>query len=82
MEKICNKMCEVITPLPMEMSLCLSTPEAVCKLIAKMNEIVRFANAELSQKLQEYIEAQFNNIMVGAVYDSASETITLKKERM
>ena len=57
----------------------LSYYEQVCKLTTKMNEIVNFINTNVDKTLTEYIDAQFNNLIINAIYDESTETINIKK---
>lgn len=45
-----------------------------------MNEIVDFINGNLSEVIQNYIDKKFNDLMMNAIYDEATETIILKNE--
>lgn len=65
--------------LPLTYDDSLSYYEQVCKLTTKMNEIVNFINTNVNDALKEYIDAQFNNLIIDAIYDESTETITLKK---
>lgn len=65
--------------LPLTYDDSLSYYEQVCKLTTKMNEIVNFINTNVNGALKEYIDAQFNNLIIDAIYDESAETITLKK---
>ena len=42
-----------------------------------MNELISFANNELEEQLKEYINQEFNNIMVDSMYDAETETLIL-----
>ena len=55
----------------------LSYEEQVCKLTAKMNEIIDFANNGLTEELAEYINNRFNDMFINATYNADTETITL-----
>ena len=66
--------CQKVLPLVYDDSL--SYYEAICKLIGKMNEIIESIN----NNLQRAIDMYFNHVMVDAIYDEETETITLKKE--
>lgn len=47
------------------------------KLGEKTNDIIHFINDILDQKISEYIDERFNDIMVDAMYDAETETLTL-----
>ena len=77
MEKLNNFCCIKILPLTYDDSL--SYYEQVCKLTAKMNEIIDAVNGDISEKIQAYIDEKFDNLMINAIYDEATETIVLEK---
>lgn len=66
--------------LPLSYDDSLSYYEQLCKLTNKMNEIVEFINGNLHEVIQNYIDKKFNELMINAIYDEASETIILKNE--
>lgn len=78
MDKVLYPCCAKIVPLAYDDSL--SYYEQVCKLTTKMNEIINFINTNIDKALTEYIDAQFNNLIISAIYDESTETITLKKD--
>ena len=43
----------------------------------KTNEIICFINNILEEKLNEYIEKKFNDIMLSSMYDQETETLIL-----
>ena len=75
---VINRCCSPV--LPSVYGEALSYEEQICKLTAKMNEIIDFANNELSDKLKAYIDQRFNSMMINAIYEPETETITLKLE--
>jgi hypothetical protein len=66
--------------LPLTYDDSLSYYEHVCKLTTKVNEIIDFIDTNLDKALTEYIDAQFNNLIINAIYDESTETIILKKD--
>lgn len=66
--------------LPLTYDDSLSYYEQVCKLTTKMNEIIDFINIGANEALKEYIDTQFNNLIINAIYNENTETITLKKD--
>lgn len=66
--------------LPLTYDDSLSYYEQVCKLTTKMNDIINVINTNLNEVLTEYIDSQFNNLIINAIYDENTETITLKKD--
>lgn len=77
MDKIKIPCCARILPLTYDDSL--SYYEQVCKITNKMNELVDFANGELTAIIQNYLDQHFNDIMINAIYDESTETIILEK---
>lgn len=63
--------------LPTVYDEALSYEEQVCKLTHKMNEIIDFANGELTEELRDYIDKRFNDMFINAAYNADTETITL-----
>lgn len=51
--------------------------EILQKLGCKTNEIIIFINSVLEQKLNEYIEKKFNDIMLDSMYEAETETLIL-----
>lgn len=47
------------------------------KLGCKTNEIIHFINDLLEQKLNEYIDERFNDIMLDSMYEAETETLVL-----
>lgn len=47
------------------------------KLGCKTNEIIRFINNILEEKLDEYIDKRFNDIMLDSMYEAETETLVL-----
>ena len=43
----------------------------------KTNEIISFLNNVVEEKLVEYIEKKFNDIMLSSMYDEETETLIL-----
>lgn len=66
--------------LPVSYDDSLSYYEQMCKLTNKINEIVEFINGNLSEVIQNYIDKKFNDLIINAIYDEATETIILKNE--
>lgn len=51
--------------------------QVLSKLSNKTNEIIRFINNVLEDKLTEYIEQKFNDIMLDTMYEAETETLVL-----
>lgn len=74
-----RKCCSTMV-LPTVYDESLSYYEHINKLIYKMNEIINFANGELTVEIRNYIGEMFNGMMINAIYDEQNETITLKMD--
>lgn len=61
------------SPVPGVYDNSLSEYEAICKLTAKINDVV----ADINDNLETYIKDNFNNIMIQASYIENTETIKL-----
>lgn len=72
-----NCMCYTAKVIPLAFDESMSYYEQICKLTSKMNELIEFANNELTETLKEYIEKEFNNIMLDTMYDPETETLTM-----
>lgn len=48
----------------------------------KINEITYVINNILDEKIDAYIQEKFNDIMIGATYESESETLILAYEEV
>lgn len=73
--KACPNSINRVLPLAFDESL--SYLEMTCALVEKMNEIIDFANNELSEKLKEYIDLRFNEMMIDSMYEAETETLIL-----
>lgn len=51
--------------------------QILSKLSNKTNEVIRFVNNVLEDKLVEYIDQRFNDIMLDSMYESETETLVL-----
>lgn len=78
MDKIKNiKGCYSQKVIPLAFDESLSYYEDICMLVAKMNEIIDFANNELSEELKAYIDKRFNDIMLDTMYEPETETLIM-----
>lgn len=78
MNKIENiNKCYTQKVIPLAFDESLSYYENICMLVAKMNEIINFANNELSDKLKAYIDLRFNDIMLDTMYEEETETLIM-----
>ena len=65
--------------LPVSYDDSLSYYEQLCKLTNKMNELVEFINSNFSEQIQNYLDKKFDDLMINAIYDEATETIVLER---
>lgn len=63
--------------LPLEYDNSLSYYEQLCRLTKNMNDIKNTLNGDISGLVDDYLNANFNKLVVGAVYNQADESITL-----
>lgn len=77
MDKVFIPCCTKILPVSYDDSL--SYYEQLCKLRDKMNELVEFINSNFSEQIQNYLDKKFDDLMINAIYDEATETIVLEK---
>lgn len=66
--------------IPAEFNNSISYLEILMELCGKTNEIINALNGELTEEMTKYIEEHFNNIMMNAVYEPATETLVLSLE--
>ena len=70
-------MCYTTKVIPLAFDESMSYYEQICKLTAKMNELIEFANNELTEALKEYFNEEFNNMMLDTMYDAETETLKM-----
>jgi hypothetical protein len=51
--------------------------EVMQKLGEKTNEIIKFINTILEEKISEYINSKFNQMMINSMYEPETETLIL-----
>lgn len=76
----CNKKlpyCQKILPTVFDDSL--SYYEILCKLTKAIEELGSVTSGDINDSIKKYIDENFNNLMLTAVYDEKTETIILKK---
>ena len=66
-----------IGALPSSYLASLTYEEQLLWLSKKTDEIITFINNILEQKLSEYIEEKFNDIMLDSMYEAETETLVL-----
>lgn len=67
--------CAKVLPLVYDESL--SYYEAVCKLVNKVNEVINVYNNTIDDKISEIIDTRFEELMLVAMYNEETETLTL-----
>lgn len=55
----------------------LTDYELFSKMVGYVKKLNAFFTEDLDDKLKEYIDEEFNNIMLNAMYDSGTETLVL-----
>lgn len=55
----------------------LTQYQLLMKLSEKVNELISVFNDTVDTKIKDYIDIQFNNIMLNTMYDSETETLTM-----
>lgn len=63
--------------LPSSYLASLTYEEQLLWLSKKTDEIITFINDILEQKLADYIEERFNDIMLDSMYEAETETLVL-----
>jgi len=63
--------------LPLEYDNSLSYYEQLCRLNKSVNEIKNALYGDISGLVDDYLNANFDKLVVGAVYNNADESITL-----
>lgn len=66
-----------IGALPSSYLASLTYEEQLLWLSKKTDEIISFINDILEQKISEYIEEKFNDIMLDSMYEAETETLVL-----
>lgn len=66
-----------IGALPSSYLASLTYEEQLLWLSKKTDEIISFINDILEQKITDYIEEKFNDIMLDSMYEAETETLVL-----
>jgi hypothetical protein len=74
-KKTINCYSQKVIPLAFDESM--SYLEDIACLKAKINEVITFVNDVIDEKITEYIDERFNDIMLDAMYDASTETLVL-----
>lgn len=72
-----GKICGTIGALPTSYLISLTYEEQLVYLCKKMDEMIKFINDDITSEIKEYINQEFNNIMMDTMYDPLTETLTL-----
>ena len=67
----------IIGQLPTSYYEALSYEEQLFCIGHKADEIIKFINDILEQKINDYIEKRFNDIMLDSMYEAETETLVL-----
>ena len=66
-----------IGALPTSYLASLSYEQQLIYLCRKMDEMINFINNKITEQIKEYINEEFNNIMLNSMYDAENETLIL-----
>lgn len=72
---VCNGLHQKI--LPTIYSNALSYEEQICLIGSVVDSIIDVFNGTIEEQLKEYIEKEFNKMMLNAMYDPETETLSL-----
>lgn len=75
LRKAVNCYSQKVIPLAFDESM--SYLEDIACLKAKINEVITFVNDVIEDKIVDYIDERFNDIMLNSMYDSETETLIL-----
>lgn len=73
--------CVTIGELPSSYLQSMSYEEQLIMLFRKVEEIISWANNQLSHEIKNYIEQNFNDMMINSMYESETETLILYLDR-
>lgn len=63
--------------IPLAFDESLSYLEDIASLRHKLNEVIEFVNDVIEDKITDYIDERFNDLMLNAMYDAQTETLVL-----
>ena len=72
-----TKFCPTIGMIPASYKESLTYEEQLLYLLKKTDEIICFINNILEQKITDYINNIFNDIMIDTMYEAETETLIL-----
>lgn len=71
------KRCYTQKVIPLAFDESMSYLEDICHLKYKVNEIIEFIDDVLDQKISQYINIKFNDILINSLYEPSTETLIL-----
>lgn len=63
--------------IPLAFDESLSYLEDIASLRQKLNEVIEFVNDVIDDKIVDYINQRFNDMMINAMYEEETETLVL-----
>ena len=66
-----------IGALPTSYLASLSYEQQLIYLCRKMDEMIKFINSDITKEIKDYINQEFNNMMINAMYNAETETLIL-----
>lgn len=63
--------------IPLAFDESLSYLEDIASLRQKLNEVIEFVNDVIDDKIVDYIDQRFNDMMINAMYEEETETLVL-----
>lgn len=63
--------------LPTIYSNALSYEEQICLIGKTVDALIDLVDGKIEESLKEYIDKEFNNMMLNAMYDGETETLSL-----
>lgn len=63
--------------IPLAFDESMSYLEDIASLRHKLNEVITFVNDVIEEKITDYIDERFNDIMLNSMYDAETETLIL-----
>ena len=63
--------------IPLAFDESLSYLEDIASLRHKLNEVIEFVNDVIEEKITDYIDQRFNDIMINSMYEAETETLIL-----
>lgn len=63
--------------IPLAFDESMSYLEDIACLRHKLNEVINFVNDVIDEKITDYIDERFNDLMINAMYEAETETLVL-----